>query len=101
MRIKVLRNLGRGLPPYKENQVVEVDEAEGKRLVDAKLAVPTDEDETEDEIRAVPGTAAIGRAKAPRGSVERATEDLKESRRASAAPATPETIGKNPHDQTK
>lgn len=38
MRIRVLRNLGRGLPPLKEGQVADVDDAMGEKLVRQRLA---------------------------------------------------------------
>lgn len=109
MRIKVLRNLGPEFTRYKENQVVDASDAEAERLIAMKLAVPVDDDEeltTDEELRAVPRSASIGRAKSDPGTVERATEDLKEykdkaSRRASANSATPETIQKNPHEPAK
>ena len=92
MRIKVLRNLGRDLPPYKENQVVDVSDAEGERLIKLSLAEQTDEAISPGEIHAVPAKPAIARAAA----VEKTAEDTSR-RTATAKAATPETISKNPH----
>ena len=39
MKIKVLANLGRGLPDYKEQQIVEVDDEAGQALIDQGLAI--------------------------------------------------------------
>jgi len=39
MEITVLRNLGPGLPDYKEGQVVEVNDKEGDDLIKAGLAL--------------------------------------------------------------
>ena len=39
MKIKVLMNLGRGLPDYKDQQIVELDDSEGQALIDKGLAV--------------------------------------------------------------
>ena len=38
MKIRVLRNLGSGLPPFRENQVVDVGEEEAEALIGAGLA---------------------------------------------------------------
>ena len=39
MKIRVLRNLGKGLPPYKEGQIVDCPTEEAQALIDRKLAV--------------------------------------------------------------
>jgi hypothetical protein len=58
MRIKVLRNLGAGWPPWHEGEVVETDEAQARRLIDLGLAEPVPETLRtvvhESELRAVP-----------------------------------------------
>lgn len=60
MRIKVLRNLGRGLPSYKEGQVVEVESAEGEKLCKLNLA-----EVVESKLKAVPAKPATAEAKEP------------------------------------
>lgn len=40
MKITVLRNLGRGLPPYQEGEVVDADDDIADRLFKMRLAVP-------------------------------------------------------------
>lgn len=60
MRIKVLRNLGRGLPSYKEGEVVDVEPAEAARLCKLNLA-----EVVESKIKAVPAKPAIAETKSP------------------------------------
>lgn len=40
MRIRVLRNLGKDLPPYAEGQVVDADAETSARLIESGLAEP-------------------------------------------------------------
>lgn len=66
MQIKVLRNLGRGLPPYKEGQVVTVSDTVGADLVKRDLArvieaIPKEE-RTTPKIIGVPKTSKPLRA---------------------------------------
>jgi hypothetical protein len=43
MRVQVLLNLGAGWPPFTEDQIVDVTDDLGQRLVAANLAKPVDE----------------------------------------------------------
>lgn len=43
MKVKARLNFGRGLPPLKEGQVGEVDDAQAKRLIASGAAEPVDE----------------------------------------------------------
>lgn len=52
MRLRVLRNLGAGWPPYKEGEEVEIDSKAGKSLVSQGLAEPL-------PIQAIPATPII------------------------------------------
>ena len=67
-RIRVLRNLGAGLPRLSEGQEVDVEDSDCQRLVDLGLAVL---------LRAVPPVADLIGVPPEEGSVEHATEKLK------------------------
>lgn len=58
MRIQVLRNLGEGMPNYKERQVVDTSDDEGSMLVGKGLAVALDGSERQ-VMRGVPQRPAI------------------------------------------
>ena len=52
MRIKVLLNLGYGLPKFRQDEIHQVDEATGQMLVSRHWAVPLPEEESGGESRA-------------------------------------------------
>ena len=54
MRVRVLRNLGRGLPDYREGQAVTVSEAEGKRLLSAGVVEIIEATPAKPTVKAVP-----------------------------------------------
>lgn len=68
MRIRLLRNLGRGFPPYRTGEEHDVDQAFGERLCKQGLA---------ERIHAVPAPPlkAVPPEK-PEGTAEKATADL-------------------------
>ena len=70
MRIKVLRNLGYGLPDYTEGQVVDVEQELGESLCQRGLAEQIIQAVPQSPLKAVPPVPEIG-------SVEQAEADLK------------------------
>lgn len=69
MRIKVLRNLGRDFPAYKEGQEVDVNKETGEHLCSLGLAT---------ELHAVPPQPFKAVPPEPENSVEKATAELEE-----------------------
>ena len=64
MKVKILRNLGAGLPDYQEGQEVDTKTAkEGQDLIDAGLAVPLTAKSQEPRAEGQP--KAEGQAKPP------------------------------------
>lgn len=76
MKIKVLRNLGRGLPCYCEGETRDVEDNEGKLLVKRGLAICLDAPPV---VKAVAPKPEIADAKAP-SVADKATGDLKSYR---------------------
>jgi len=61
MKVRILRNLGRGFPPYSEGQICDTDEAD--KLIQMGLAVEIPEC-IPAAVEAVPEKPAISTAKA-------------------------------------
>lgn len=74
MKIRVLRNLGRGLPDFTEGQVVDVADEVAQALIDRFLA-----EAIEPKLKAVPPEPQL-KAVPDEGSVEKATADVESYR---------------------
>lgn len=74
-RIKVLRNLGRGLPDFTEHQVVEVDDEVAADLCNrglAEIVTPTLKAVPQEPLKGIPPEEPA------EGSVEKSEVDLKD-----------------------
>lgn len=75
-RITVLRNLGAGLPDYKEGQTIDVSNEEAERLCGLKLAVLAEPEKpaprkakTGKGVNAVPASSKVAEQKKPEKQV--------------------------------
>lgn len=71
MKIRILRNLGLGMPSLAEGQETDVDEELAELLIKRNLAEPL-------SLKAVPKPTLKGVSEPPEGSVEKATRDVQE-----------------------
>ena len=77
MKIKVMRNLGKGWPSYKENEVVDADDAVAEKLIQACLAEPIKTVPKSPILKGVPKTERTVKTEATAASVPPKSDDNK------------------------